>query len=296
MSINGEIEDSIQYSVKDYLKEFIKSNYDYLKYLGIDRNNDDSITTKEFIETEVITEFIDSDFLLTIAPYMPNLKEVSVYADTTSRVLDLSMIKLRKLNLHDKCILYARDETLGLDYASGIDYRKIDYDRYKQFFLTKITLNQTYIEEFGIGILPGFPILDLTEYINLKSINRIGYTTPKWSSMSIILSENIENVYMRDATFIGSKTYPKLNKLILENCLPLEIKKNKFPNLREFKYLSETTWHYPYIRKTSLDIATFTISDLAKLDYDIIVDTLYLTQSLKDYRYSLFAWDEYIIK
>ena len=295
MSINGELEDSIKYTVKDYLKVLIKTNHYYLRTLGFDRNNDEVVSVSEVQDTEVISEFIDSDILLLLAPYMPKLKEVSVYADTTSRILDLSILKLRKLNLHDKCILYARDETLGLDYSSGIDHRKLDYDKYKHFFLNKLILDNTHLEEFGIGILPGLPIMDLTEYINLKSINRLGYTTPLWSSLSIILPDNIESIYMRDVTFLGNKTYTKLSSLILENCLPLEIRKENFPNLKEFKYLRKTTWKYPYVRRSSLDISTFTISDLEKMDYKILVDTLYLSQSLNNYG-SLFALDKYIYK
>ena len=203
---------------------------------------------------------------------------------------------MSKLDIHDKCILYARDETLGLDYSSGTDYRKLDYEKYKEIFLNKLILDNTHLEELGIGILPGFPTMDLTPYINLKSISRIGYTTPSWSSMSIILPDNIESVYMRDATFLGNKTYTKLSSLILENCLPIEIRKENFPNLKELQYLRKTTWIYPYVRRSSLDICTFAVSDMDKLDCFIMVDTLYLSKQLMEYGYSLFALEKYIVK
>lgn len=282
MSIYGEIESRIKYTVRDFLKEYIKGHQNTLKNLGLDKDNDGSVTVSDIKQAEKISEFIDSDMLLVLAPYMPNLKEVSVYADTTSRTLDLSMLKLRKLDIHDKCILYARDETLGLDYSAGTDHREVDYEKYKEIFLNKLILDNTHLEELGIGILPGFPTMDLTPYINLKSINRIGYTTPSWSSMSIILPDNIESVYMRDATFLGNKTYTKLSSLILENCLPLEIRKENFPNLRELYYLVKTTWHYPYIRITSYDISSFEITDIDSIY--VIVDTLTLSESIYNNR------------
>ncbi|MBR2491894.1 MAG: hypothetical protein IKB64_00310, partial [Paludibacteraceae bacterium] len=127
-------------------------------------------------------------------------------------------------------------------------------------------------------------------------ISRIGYTTPSWSSMSIILPDNIESVYMRDATFLGNKTYTKLSSLILENCLPIEIRKENFPNLKELQYLRKTTWIYPYVRRSSLDICTFAVSDMDKLDCFIMVDTLYLSKQLMEYGYSLFALEKYIVK
>ena len=130
MSIYGEIESRIKYKVRDFLKEYIKGHQNTLKNLGLDKDNDGSVTVSDIKQAEVISEFIDSDMLLALAPYMPNLKEVSVYADTTSRTLDLSMLKLRKLDIHDKCILYARDETLGLDCSAGTDHREEDFEKY----------------------------------------------------------------------------------------------------------------------------------------------------------------------
>ena len=51
MSINGELEDSIKYTVKDYLKELIKSNHYYLRTLGFDRNNDKAVSVSEVQDT-----------------------------------------------------------------------------------------------------------------------------------------------------------------------------------------------------------------------------------------------------
>ena len=295
MSIYGEIESSIKYTVRDFLKEYIKGHQNTLKNLGLDKDNDGSVTVSDIKQAEVISEFIDSDMLLALAPYMPNLKEVSVYADTTSRTLDLSMLKLRKLDIHDKCILYARDETLGLDYSSGTDHRKLDYEKYKEIFLNKLILDNTHLEELGIGILPGFHTMDLTPYINLKSISRIGYTTPSWSSINIDLPINIEEIYIRDANIIINNPCYKLKKITLSNCLPIEIKKENTPNLEELIY-EHSSWKYPYIRRTSFDISTFDETDLERIEFSVHVDTLYISESLYNKKFGIVAWSKYIIK
>ena len=113
MSIYGEIESSIKYTVRDFLKEYIKGHQNTLKNLGLDKDNDGSVTVSDIKQAEKISEFIDSDMLLVLAPYMPNLKEVSVYADTTSRTLDLSMLKLKKVSITDRCFNIAVDEKWG---------------------------------------------------------------------------------------------------------------------------------------------------------------------------------------
>ena len=297
MSINGELEESIKYTVKDYLKELIKSNHYYLRTLGFDRNNDEAVSVSEVQDTEVISKFIDSDILLLLAPYMPKLKEVSVYADTTSRTLDLSIIKLRKLNIHDKCIVYARENGLGLDYANLIDYRKLDYNVYKPLFLRNLILDYQYLEELGIGIMPGFPTLDLSQYTNLKFITRIEYTTPSWSNMNIKLPISIEEINIRDANLIMDDPYYKLKKITLSNCLPIEIKKENTPNLEELIY-EHSSWKYPYIRRTSFDISTFDEADLERIKFDINIDTLYISEPLAKFvnKSGLHAWSKYIIK
>lgn len=283
MSINGELEDSIKYTVKDYLKELIKSNHYYLRTLGFDRNNDEAVSVSEVQDTEVISEFIDSDILLLLAPYMPKLKEVKIGSDTAYKTLDLTSYNYKKVTIHDeimsKSTLVPRDE---------------NYDQYKKFFLKEFTLNNSleYLEIYGI---PGVRLLDLRQYTNLKVLTRpYDYRASTiWLDLQVILPKNIEEVNLMKTQIIFDDIYYNLKKIRLryhiedENTIT-EINKKYVPNLKKL-HITTSTNH--------IDISSFQAEDLDSVY--VTADTISVSQSMYESRYSsgktIFAW-HYIIK
>jgi hypothetical protein len=291
MGTHGVLEDSIKYRVKDFFKEYIKRNKDYLKYLGIDRNNDNGISPAEVKETEVITKFINSNFLLTIAPYMPNLKEVRVNADTTSRILDLSNYKFKQLAIQDYCFEYALSE------ANTYYLDKWYFNKYKNIFLKELKLNNA-IEHLTIWYLPGIKTLDLRQYTNLKTVIRkiATYHDSEWYELELILPENIENVSLFQTEINLDYTYPNLKKLVynfqgyadISKHKRIVLNKKQLPNLKIIDVRQG-------IR--NLDISTFQASEIDTAY--ITTDTIFISQSMYDERYSsgktIYA-EHYIIK
>ena len=291
MSINGEIEDSIKYSVKDYLKELIKANYYYLDFIDLDRNKDENIIVSELQQTDSINQFIDSDILLLFAPYMPNLKAVRVNADTTSRILDLSNYKFKQLAIQDYCFEYALSE------ANTYYLDKWYFNKYKNIFLKELKLNNA-IEHLTIWYLPGIKTLDLRQYTNLKTvIRRIAtYHDSEWYELELILPENIENVSLFQTEINFDNAYPNLKKLVynfrgyadISKRKRIVLNKKQLPNLKIIDARQG-------IR--NLDISTFQASEIDTAY--ITTDTIFISQSMYDARYSsgktIYA-EHYIIK
>lgn len=294
MSINGEIEDSIKYSVKDYLKELIKANYYYLDFIDLidlDRNKDENIIVSELQQTDSINQFIDSDILLLFAPYMPNLKAVRVNADTTSRILDLSNYKFKQLAIQDYCFEYALSE------ANTYYLDKWYFNKYKNIFLKELKLNNA-IEHLTIWYLPGIKTLDLRQYTNLKTvIRRIAtYHDSEWYELELILPENIENVSLFQTEINFDYACPNLKKLVynfqgyadISKHKRIVLNKKQLPNLKIIDARQG-------IR--NLDISTFQASEIDTAY--IITDTIFISQSMYDARYSsgktIYA-EHYIIK
>lgn len=285
----GMVEGSITYHVGNILTQLTYEEVMMLIYeTRVDFNQDGVISSSELEHIEKLTGEINSDLLFKLADYLPNLKEVFVLADTTSRTLDLSMFKFRKVSIHDRCIYHARaehfDYEYNLDSGRHLDYRTADYDIYKPYFLTKLILNKEYLEELEIGIMPGFPEMDLSEYENLRLITRIGYTVVKWSDMRLYLPANVEEVNLRDVTFTAKQPCNKLTKITLKNCMPVKLEKSKYPYLKRFDYTWFDLGHYSYItRKTHLDLTDYEKEDFEYFDTcRIFVDVVTLTQTLAD--------------
>ena len=291
MSINGELEDSIKYTVKDYLKELIKANYYYLDFIDLDRNKDENIIVSELQQTDSINQFIDSDILLLFAPYMPNLKAVRVNADTTSRILDLSNYKFKQLAIQDYCFEYALSE------ANTYYLDKWYFNKYKNIFLKELKLNNA-IEHLTIWYLPGIKTLDLRKYTNLKTvIRRIAtYHDSEWYELELILPENIENVSLFQTEINFDYAYPNLKKLVynfrgyadISKRKRIVLNKKQLPNLKIIDARQG-------IR--NLDISTFQASEIDTAY--ITTDTIFISQSMYDARYSsgktIYA-EHYIIK
>ncbi len=283
MSINGELEDSIKYTVKDYLKELIKSNHYYLRTLGFDRNNDEAVSVSEVQDTEVISKFIDSDILLLLAPYMPKLKEVKIGSDTAYKTLDLTSYNYKKVTIHDeimsKSTYVPRDE---------------NYDQYKKFFLKEFTLNNS-LEHLEIYGIPGVRLLDLRQYTNLKVLTRpYDYRVSTiWLDLQVNLPKNIEEVNLMKTQIIFDDIYYNLKKIRLryhieEDNTITEINKKYVPNLKKL-HITTSTNH--------IDISSFQAEDLDSVY--VKVDTISISQSMYECRYSsgktIFAL-HYIIK
>lgn len=267
MGKHGLMEDSKQFTVSDALTFFTFDQILTLQGFGIDKNNDYIITAPEMEQTEVLEGMIHSDFLLEIGKYLPNLKEVGVVADTSSRSLDLSMFKLRKLTITDACW-----------WSTGEDR---DYDRLKPFFLTELKLNNS-IEHIVVKAMPGFPVMDLSEYTNLKTIERHSSRSPQWYDMTFVLPLNIEFLNLSCASINFKQIYNKLHTIELTYCLSTIITKENVPNLKKISY-NPDIWsgfdasHYNRV----LDISSYEASDLYEVNIDWI-DTLYVSQSVKD--------------
>lgn len=290
MSIYGEIEDSITYNVKGLITKFIE-DYPYtLENWGVDRNKDGIITVMEVQETEIIKGYIGSNRLVEVFQYMPNLKEVSVYADTTSRILDLSKYELKKLAIHDYCVKYALDESEDLYLDNW------EINRYKKHFLKEVKLNNV-IEQLSIRLIPGIKLLDLRQYTNLNTIyrntqRRCGY---EWSELELILPENIEYVYLFQTKINFNYVYPNLKKIKynfqgyadISKHKKIEINKQQLPNLRIIDAREGIRY---------LDISSFEFPDLDSLF--AYADTIVLSESMYENKFShrhLYA-EHYLVK
>jgi hypothetical protein len=287
MSTNGPIENSVKYTIGDILTHLDMFDTFLLTSLGVDKNNDEWISASELEQTESFNDEINSNDLLKFTPYLPNLKTASVYTDTTSNSLDLSKLKLRTLKIYDICLYYAISE---LEHPSD----PLNYEKYKPYFLTSLTLNEVYMEHLFLGILPGLPIIDLSNFNNLKTITRYDYENYKWADMCLYLPKNIQEINLKSASIVCDKIFENLHKITLECCPPVIIKKENFPNLKEL-YYNPTDRNYGYRRYTMLDISDYDISDFENIN--IKVDTLYLSQSLFDvkHKHNINA-RKYIIK
>lgn len=276
MGKHGWVEGSKQFTVSDVLSQLSINEIESLRHMGVDKNNDGIITASEMEQTEVLVGEIHSKFLLSLAEYLSNLKEVYVIADTTqSRTLDLSMFKLRKLTIEDDCWWY--DEY---------------YEDFKPYFLTGLKLNNS-LEHIVVNAMPGFPVMDLSEYTNLKTVSRAFYGTPLWADMTFILPPNVESIDLTNASIIFNQVYNNLTTIKLAHCMPITISKEKVPNLKEIIYEHDT--YYPDIHKydRTLDISSYEASDLdlVKIEW---INTLYVSQSVRE-RFPLNA-DKIIIK
>lgn len=278
MGKHGWVEGSKQFTVSDVLSQLSINEIEYFRRMGVDVNNDSIISASELERIEVLEERIHSDFLLSLAQYLPNLKEVSVIADISpSRTLDLSMFKLRKLTIIDDCVW--SDE---------------EYEEVEPYFLTDLKLNNC-IEHIVVNLMPGFPVMDLSNYTNLKTISREYNAPPKWADMTFILPPNIELIDLRSAAILFNHVYPNLTTIKLTHCMPITIPKEKVPNLKEVIYKYDGT--YPDTNKydKTLDISTYEASDLDFVEANWI-DALYVSQSVKDKFFKYADSNKIIIK
>ena len=278
MGKHGWVEGSKQFTVSDVLSQLSINEIEYFRRMGVDVNNDSIISASELERIEVLEERIHSDFLLSLAQYLPNLKEVSVIADISpSRTLDLSMFKLRKLTIIDDCVW--SDE---------------EYEEVEPYFLTDLKLNNC-IEHIVVNLMPGFPVMDLSNYTNLKTISREYNAPPKWADMTFILPPNIELIDLRSAAILFNHIYPNLTTIKLTHCMPITIPKEKVPNLKNIIYKYDGS--YPDTNKydTTLDISTYEASDLDEV-YIEWIDALYVSQSVKDKFFKYADSNKIIIK
>lgn len=274
MSINGPIEGSVKYTIGEILSHMESSDIYNLILLGVDKNNDGEISVNELESTDSFKDYVSYDFLLTIAPYIDNLKEVKVSSDTSSNILDLSMFKFRKVSIYDPCAHYARQE---LNHPSD----PLDYEKYEPYFLREIIFNKEYIEHLEFGVMPGFSSMDLSDFYNLRTLKINGVEEHKWSDIYLNLPINIEELDLVNARISCDKVYNKLRKISLKDCLYTELKKDIFPNLRELQYKYTGGIH----ATNTLDIRSYEFSDFDSLK--IYVDTLYLSKSMFDATFGL---------
>lgn len=278
MGKHGWVEGSKQFTVSDVLSQLSINEIEYFRRMGVDVNNDSIISASELERIEVLEERIHSDFLLSLAQYLPNLKEVSVIADISpSRTLDLSMFKLRKLTIIDDCVW--SDE---------------EYEEVEPYFLTDLKLNNC-IEHIVVNLMPGFPVMDLSNYTNLKTISREYNAPPKWADMTFILPPNIELIDLRSAAILFNHVYPNLTTIKLTHCMPITIPKEKVPNLKNIIYQYDGRYPDTYMYDRTLDISTYEASDLDFVEANWI-DALYVSQSVKDKFFKYADSNKIIIK
>jgi hypothetical protein len=266
MGKNGWVESSQLFTVGEEMSFLTPNQIDKLISLGVDKNNDGIITVSEMEQTEVLEGMIHSDFLLEIGKYFPNLKEVDVIADTSSRTLDLSMFKLRKLRIVDDCWWSKEDVN--------------DYDRLKPFFLTELRLNNS-LEHIIVNAMPGFPVMDLSEYTNLKTVSRDNYAAPQWANMTFILPPNIESINVSSASIVFNQVYNQLTTIKLAHCMPITIPKENVPNLKNIIYNRDGYYVDTDAYNRTLDISSYEASDLDTVEINWI-KTVYVSQSIAD--------------
>lgn len=279
MGKHGWVEGSKQFTVSDVLSQLSINEIEYFRRMGVDVNNDSIISASELERIEVLEERIHSDFLLSLAEYLPNLKEVRVIADTTpSRTLDLSMFNLHKLTIIDDC-----------RWSGDAD----DYEKLKPFFLTDLKLNNS-LEHIVISAMPGFPVMDLSEYTNLKTVSRDHSAPPQWLNMTFILPPNVESIALGSATILFNQVLDKLVSIELAHCMPIEIPKTHVPNLKRIIYKYDNYAFSPQY-DMELDISSYEASDLDFVEANWI-DALYVSQSVKDKFFKYADSNKIIIK
>ncbi len=278
MGVNGLLKDSVKYTVEDILTDLTSYEIYTLKGCGVDKNNDNKISATELERTtSLYVGKINSNLLFKLERYFINLEEANVIADTTSKTLDLSMFKLKKIQICDWYYDYASNNPCCL----GPDDE--EYEEFKSHFITEIKLNNA-VEYLSIISLPGIKTIDLRQYTNLKEVSRpeLRGATP-WRTINIILPKEVEIADLYKAEIVGDESYSKLNKLTynfqgygdVRKNKYVEINKSKFPNLREIV-------SYQGIR--TIDISTY---DAVDIDYiKVNVDTVYVSPSMYDDRYS----------
>lgn len=289
MSVYGLIESSIKYDVKDFLKDFTKRFPYALKDWGFDLNNDDTVTVAELQMAEKHNSYISSDNFFALAQYLPNLKEINIRVDTSSRVLDLSAYEFKQVRIHDWCYEYAKRDSVAYP-------EKHQIDKYKEHFLTDIILNNS-VETVIVSGIPGIKTLDLRQYTNLKTFKRLElYGDDEWVDLNILLPLSIKEVDSYRANLIINDILPNLEKfkydltgyVDINKKKVLELNKELLPNLRTFR--SE-------IGIRHLDISAYEATDIDSLF--VVVDTLTLSKSIRESiiinSYKIFT-NKYIIK
>ena len=275
MGINGLLKDSVKYTVEDILTDLTEDEISSLIECGVDKNKDLKISASELEQTEVLDDQIRSYLLYKLIRYFPNLKEACVVADTTSRTLDLSMFKFKKLVLEDLCFWYSKKESIIPNYA--------DYIKLKSHFITEIKLNNS-IEDLVIKSFPGIPTLDLRQYSNIKTIYRPYIKSEKmWREMDIILPTSVESVDLYDTKIVGNEICANLNKMTynfqgysdVSKNKYIEINKYNFPNLREIISTKGVR---------TIDMSSYDATDIDNVWVD--VDTVYVSPSMYEDRYS----------
>lgn len=288
MSVYGLIESSIKYDVKDFLKDFTKRFPYALKDWGFDLNNDDTVTIAELQMAEKHNSYISSDDFFALAQYLPNLKEINIRVDTSSRVLDLSAYEFKQVRIHDRCYEYAKD--YGVVFPENYQI-----DNFQKHFLTDIILNHS-IETLLVSSIPGIKTLDLQQYTNLKTFKRLElHGDNDWVELEVLLPKSIINVDVYRADLIINDILPNLENLRYDltgyedvnKRKVIELNKKLLPNLNIIKTLLGIRY---------LDISSYEANDLDSIY--VFADTLCLSESmwLTNNRAHDFAAFEYIIK
>ena len=168
-----------------------------------------------------------------------------------------------------------------------------DYEKLKPFFLTDLKLNNS-LEHIVISAMPGFPVMDLSEYTNLKTVSRDHSAPPQWLNMTFILPPNVESIALGSATILFNQVLDKLVSIELAHCMPIEIPKTHVPNLKRIIYKYDNYAFSPQY-DMELDISSYEASDLDFVEANWI-DALYVSQSVKDKFFKYADSNKIIIK
>lgn len=286
MSIYGPIEDSIRYSVGEYLTQFSEDDLEQLFEAGvdIDLEKDEFIPMSKLSKIKAIRNPISDNLFFKILPYLENLDTLDIV--TYNKRLDLSEMKLKKLKIHDGNY---KDDFINSE-------EKFNY-QLKPFLLEELILHPE-IEELEIVELSGIPILDLTKYRSLAKIVKRKYYTatnryvPKFEIIpptSIVSIEyhscciNYKGIYNNLTSLQTSNPYDE-SKILIKNMV---ISKEIMPNLKNIII---------DIGPDSLDISTYEDIDLefVKCDY---TNRVYVSQSMyNSLKYSQIGLQHYQVR